>query len=66
MPVRPDIGDEVQFLDEVPALPVLADDALDVVDTDVDDQVPVPILSEQRTSWRYLRGLVADVRGEAA
>lgn len=68
MPVRPDIGDEIEFLDEVPALPVLADDVWDVVDTELDEQVQVsvPSLSEQRTSRRYLRELAADVRGEAA
>lgn len=70
MLVRPDVGDEIEFLDEIPetpALPVRAGDAASVVVTEIDELVqPVPSLAEQRTYRRSLRNLAANVRGKAA
>lgn len=68
MPVRPDVGDDIEFLDD-PALPVLTDEALDLVDTEIDDELvptPVPSLAEQRTDRWFLRDRASAVRGEAA
>lgn len=70
MLVRPDVGDEIEFLDEIPetpALPVRADGAPNVVDIEVDELVQAaPRLAEQRTYRRYLRALAINAGGEAA
>lgn len=60
MPIRPDVGDDIEFLDEIPVLPVVTDDELDQVDTEVDD------LAEWRAERWFLRDFTPDVRGEAA
>lgn len=54
-PVRPDAGDDIEFLDESPAVPAVVDEAPDV-----------PSLAEQRTNRRFRRGLASDTWGDAA
>lgn len=54
-PVRPDAGDDIEFLDESPAVPAVVDEAPDVSS-----------LAEQRTNRRYLPGLASDTWGDAA